>query len=88
MPVTLEPTVALIVVVPVPDPELVIVPVLLILVVDTVVVPELLLLKVTLPVPLMPPDKVKVLVPLLINVLPLTLGVIAPLIASAEVLLD
>ena len=87
MPVTLEPTVALIVVVPVPDPELVIVPVLLILVVDTVVVPELLLLKVTLPVPLMPPDKVKAAVPLFVKVVPLALGVIAPLIVKAEVLL-
>ena len=86
-PVTLEPTTALIVVAPEPDPELVIVPVLLMLVPEAVVVPELLLLKMTLPVPLMPPDKVKVLVPLLINVLPLALGVIAPLIVKAEVLL-
>ena len=75
------------VVVPEPEPELVIVPVLLILVVDTVVVPELLLLKVTLPVPLMPPDMVKILVPLFVKVVPLALGVTAPLIVKAEVLL-
>jgi hypothetical protein len=75
------------VVVPEPDPELVIVPVLLILVVDTVVVPELLLLKVTLPVPLIPPDMVKVLAPLFVKVLPVDFGVIAPLMVKAEVLL-
>ena len=85
---TFEPTAALIVVVPEPDPELVIVPVLLTLVVDTVVVPELLLLKVTLPVPLIPPDEVKAAVPLFVKVVPLVLGVIAPLIVKAEVLLD
>ena len=84
---TLEPTVAAMVVVPEPDPELVIVPVLLTLVVDTVITPVLLLLKVTLPVPLIPPEMVKVLVPLFVKVVPLALGVIAPLIVKAEVLL-
>ena len=75
------------VVVPVPEPELVIVPVLLMLVVDNVVVPELLLLKVILPVPLMPPDMVKAAVPLFVKVLPVDLGVMAPLIVKAEELL-
>ena len=54
-PVTLEPMMALIVVVPLPEPELVMVPVWLIDVVERVVPPVLVLLIIILPVPVIPP---------------------------------
>jgi len=61
MPVTLEPTAALIDVAPLPVPELVIVPVLLTLVVERVMplAIELLLLRTRFPVPVTPPDSVR-----------------------------
>ena len=91
MPVTLAPTLALISVLPVPVPEFVIVPELLIAVPDNVIpeAVELLLFKIRLPIPLTPPDKVIILVPLLfVMVVPLVLlGVSEPVTFNAEVVL-
>ena len=79
---------ALIVVVPLPEPELVIVPVLLSVVVEAVMAPVLLALKVRLPIPVTPPDSVKrAVVPLDVNTLLVAPTVTAPLTVSAEVLL-
>lgn len=76
-PVTFVPITALIVVVPVLEPEFVIVPVLLTEVVDRVTVdePELFIIK--FPVPVIPPLRVRVVVVSLLNV-KLLFSVIAP----------
>ena len=58
MAVTFVPMTALIVMVPEPAPELVIVPVLFTLAVESVAMPVLLELRVRLPVPVIPPVKV------------------------------
>jgi len=87
--VTPEPMVALIKVLPLPEPEFVIVPVLLIEVVESVMLlfVELLLLRVKLPVPVIPPVTVKELAPLSsVKVVPEELTAIA-LIDNAEVVL-
>lgn len=55
MPVTLDPIVALIFVVPLPAPVIVIVPELFIAVVEMVIVPLEVVLRVKLPVPVIPP---------------------------------
>src|ERR1700720_1844702 len=66
IPVTLEPTPALIKLLPLPVPELVIVPVLFTLVVESVtpLAIALLLLKMRLPVPVTPPETVRSELPL------------------------
>ena len=86
-PVTFEPITALMVVAPAPLPALVIVPALFRLVVVALIAPVPLALNVILPVPVTPPDSVKVLVPLLVRVVPLLLTLSAPLIVNADVLL-
>ena len=63
-PVTLVPMTALMVVVPVPVPELVMVPVWLIEVVERVIVPVLVLFIIMFPVPVMPPFRINAAVPL------------------------
>lgn len=91
--VTFAPMTALISTSPLPEPELVIVPVLLTLVVERVMplVIVLLLLSTNLPEPVMPPDTVSTLVPLellFVRVVPSLFTVIAAvLIVSAEVAL-
>ena len=91
IPVTLVPMTAEMVVVPVPVPELVMVPALLSGVAETVKAPELLALKVTLPVPVMPVTALDIVnrdVPVDVNTFSVPLVVvIAPLIVRAEVLL-
>ena len=75
---------------PVPDPELVIVPVLLTDTVESVMplAVALLLLSTRLPVPVTPPETVSNLVPLeLVRVVPAALVVSAPLIVRADVVL-
>ena len=64
-PVTLAPSPALMSVEPVPVPEFVMVPVLLMAVVERVMplAKELLLLRIKFPVPVMPPDTVSIFVP-------------------------
>ena len=79
MPVTFEPTPPLIVTLPDPLPELVIVPALLM--VFEIVMPlavELLLFSVKLPVPVMPPEWVKTAQPLFASVSPPAPSVVAP----------
>ena len=92
-PVTLVPMTALMVVPPEPEPELVMVPALLTEVVERVIPAaiELLLLRMRLPVPLIPPETVKSALPLeleLVRVVPPLFTVKAVvLIVSAEVVL-
>src|SRR6266404_5784328 len=89
-PVTLVPITALMSVEPVPLPELVIVPVLLRVVPDTVIplAVALLFLRVRLPVPVVPPDRVNSAVPLLlVRVVPPMFTFRRPLIVSAELVL-
>lgn len=89
-PETLVPMMALIVDPPLPDPELVIVPALLMDDPDNVIpaAVALLLLRTRLPMPLAPPDKVSSLVPLLlVSVVPPEFADSAPLNVSAEVVL-
>ena len=71
---------------PVPVPELVIVPTLLMAVVDKVILfaRALLLLITKLPVPVMPPETVNSAVPLLVMVFPLALTEVAPLTVRAD----
>ena len=78
---------ALIVVVPVPVPELVIVPVLARLVVETVKVPVLFALMIRLPVPVVPPETVNAAVPVELSVVATLFTVIRPEIVSGLVLL-
>ena len=90
MPVTLEPTAALISVEPVPLPELVMVPTLFTAVVESVMplASELLLLRIKLPVPVTPPDNVSILVPaVLVSVVPLALTTKPPLTVSEDAVL-
>lgn len=82
-PVTLVPMTELMVVVPLPAPELVIVPILLIETVERVVVLVFVVLIITLPVPVMPPDNVNVLAALIVKLL---FSVIAPLKVALTVL--
>jgi hypothetical protein len=89
-PVTLVPMTALIVTPPVPVPELVTVPVWLTLVTETVIpaAVELLLFRIKLPVPEVPPEAVRIVVPLLLtSVVPPLLTAMAPLMVSPEVVL-
>ena len=90
-PVTLVPITALMSVEPVPVPEFVMVPVLLMAVVERVMpaARALLLARIKSPVPLTPPDKVRALVPAVFVkvVVPLEFIVKAPLIVNAEVVL-
>jgi len=83
-PVTFVPITALIVVVPAPVPEFVIVPPLFRLVVEAVIAPPPLALKIRLPVPVTPPESVTVPKPLLVTVVPPLFTLSAPLITSAE----
>jgi len=78
------PITALIVVVPAPVPEFVIVPPLFRLVVEAVIAPPPLALKIRLPVPVTPPESVTVPKPLLVTVVPPLFTLSAPLITSAE----
>src|SRR5262249_50793339 len=90
IPVTFDPTPALMSVTPLPLPLLVIVPVLLTEVVDTVMplAVALLLLSTRLPVPLTPPEIVCIWVPLLsVPVVPPLSSATAPRSVSAEVVL-
>ena len=82
-PPTLPPTDAM-VTVPAPEPELVMSPVLLTEVVIRLMpfAAELLLLRIRLPVPITPPETVRVLPPLLASVVPLV-----PLTVNAPVLI-
>ena len=83
MPVTFEPTPPLISTLPVPLPELVIVPALLM--VFEIVMPlavELLLFSVKLPVPVMPPEWVNTAEPLFASVSPPAPSVVAPEIST------
>ena len=89
-PVTFEPMAADIVVPPIPVPEFVIVPVLLIAVVDSVTPASVALsfFKIRLPVPVAPPDSVSSFVPLeLVSVVPAEFTARAPDIVKAEVVL-
>lgn len=76
---------ALMVVVPAPVPELVMVPVLPTAVVEAVMPPVLLALKIRLPVPAIPPESVKSAVPEEVKVVPAVVS--GPLTVSGEVLL-
>ena len=88
-PVTFVPMIAEIVLSPAPEPELVIVPMWLTEVVERVIpaASELLLFKIKLPVPVVPPETVKIFVPaVLVRVVPPEATVSAVvLIVSAEV---
>ena len=84
MPVTFDPTPPLIRTLPLPLPELVMVPVLLTVFVE-IVIPlavELLFFRVRLPLPVMPPEWVKETVPLFASVRPSEPSVVAPEIAT------
>ena len=81
MRLTFDPTPPLINTLPEPLPELVIVPVLFtVLEIVMPLAPVLLFLRVRLPVPVMPPEWVKTVVPLFTNVSPPELSVVAPVI--------
>lgn len=84
MRLTFDPTPPLIVTLPVPLPELVIVPVLFTEAVEIVMplAPVLLFLKVRSPVPVMPPEWVKTAEPLLASVSPPEPSVVAPEIST------